>query len=94
MYFREKIDLAHLKVQLLMLPDTVSTVFAAVDKHEDLADTLNQSKIVKGMLSEVHILLRAYFTFPVTSATFCREVLLFPSLNQDLFEEFNDSAAS
>ena len=75
-YFREKIDLPRLKVQLLMLPDAVSTAFAGsavsirkVTNVRTIADTLNQSKIVKGMLSEVDKLLRAYLTFPVTSAT-------------------------
>lgn len=34
-----------------------------------LSDTLNQSVIYNGMLTEVDKVLHAYFTFPVTSAT-------------------------
>ena len=34
-----------------------------------VADVLNQSELVKGMLGEVDKLLRAHLTFPVTSAT-------------------------
>ena len=36
---------------------------------ETITDTLNQNKIVKGMLGEVDKLLRAYLTFPITSST-------------------------
>ena len=75
-YFQGKIDLARLKVQLLMLPEAISTVFAGtavsvkkVTNVRTLADTLSQSTIVRGMLSEVDKLIRAYLTFPVTSAT-------------------------
>ena len=75
-YFRGKIDPARLKIQLLMLPDAISTAFAGsainikkVTNVRTIADTINQSDFVKGMLSEVDKLLRAYLTFPVTSAT-------------------------
>ena len=34
-----------------------------------IADALNQSSVVRGMLSEVDKLVQAYLTFPVTSAT-------------------------
>ena len=63
-YFHGKIDLARLKIQLLMLPDVKQ-----VTNIRTNADALNQSTMVKGMLSEVDKLLRAYFTFPITSAT-------------------------
>ena len=36
---------------------------------ETIADTLNESNIVKGMLGEIDKLLQAYLTFPVTSVT-------------------------
>ena len=68
-YFRGKIDLAHLKIQLPMLPDAISTAFAGslirvqkVTNVRTIADTFNQSEIVKGMLSEVDKLLRGYLT--------------------------------
>ena len=68
-----QIDLARLKIQLLMLPDTISTAFTGsvktVTNVRTIAEALNQSKIVKGMLSEVNKLVQAYLTFPVTSAT-------------------------
>jgi len=74
-YFRRKIDPARLKIELLMLPDAISTAFAGsainikVRNVRTIADTLNQSDFVKGTLSEVDKVLRAYLTFPVTSAT-------------------------
>ena len=75
-YFREKIDVSRLKVQLEMLPDAIRTAFPAppsnvkeVTNVRTIADTLNESNIVKGMLGEIDKLLRAYLTFPVTSAT-------------------------
>ena len=59
-----------------MQPDAINTTFAGTAIHvkkethaRTIADTLNQSKIVKGMLGEVDKLLQAYLTFPVTSAT-------------------------
>ena len=65
-----------MKIQLPMLPDAISTAFAGslirvqkVTNVRTIADTFNQSEIVKGMLSEVDKLLRGYLTFPVTSAT-------------------------
>ena len=68
-----QINLARLKTQLLMLPDTISTAFTGTVKMvtnvRTIADALNQSNIVKGMLNEVDKLLQVYFTFPVTSAT-------------------------
>jgi len=75
-YFQGKIDIAHLKIQLLMLPDAISTAFVGssikvkkVMNVRTTADALNQNKIIKRMLDEVDKLLRAYLTFPVTSAT-------------------------
>ena len=75
-YLRGKIDLTRLKIQLLMLPDAVRTAFSGsairvkkVTNVRTIADTFNQSEMVKGMLGEVDKLLRAYLTFPVTSAT-------------------------
>ena len=82
-YFRGKIDTARLKIQLLMLPDAISTAFVGssievkkVMNVRTTADALNQNKTIKRMLDEVDKLLRAYLTFPVTSAT--AERLFFP----------------
>ena len=75
-YFQGKIDLVRLRIQLLMLSDAVRAAFAGstitvtkVTYVRAIADILNQSEMVKGMLSEDNKLLQAYLTFPVTSAT-------------------------
>ena len=75
-YFQGKIDLPRLRIQLPMLPDAIKTAFAGsainvkkVTNVRTIADALDQNSIIKGMLSEVDKLLRAYLTFPVTSAT-------------------------
>ena len=85
-YFQGKIDLVRLRIQLLMLPDAVRAAFAGstitvtkVTHVRAIADILNQSEMVKGMLSEDNKLLQAYLTFPVTSATAERS---FSSLRQ------------
>ena len=62
-YFQEKIDLTRLRIQLLMLPDAISTAFAGsairvkVTNVRIIADTFNQNNIIKGMLGEVDKLL-------------------------------------
>ena len=67
-FFREKIDLSRFKVQLQMLPDALKTAFAgsssikAVTSVRTIAEALNQSEVVKGMLSEVDKVLKAYFS--------------------------------
>ena len=67
-FFREKIDLSRFKVQLQMLPDALKTAFAgsssikAVTSVRTIAEALNQSEVVKGMLSEVDKVLKAYLT--------------------------------
>ena len=69
-----------------MLPNAINTAFSGTAVHvkkvthvRAIADTLNLSKIVKGMLGEVDKLLRVYLTFPTTSATAERS---FSSLSQ------------
>jgi hypothetical protein len=57
-----------------MLHEAVKTVSSTmsvkkVTNVKTLADIFNQSKIVRGMVSEVDKLLQAYLTFPVTSTT-------------------------
>ena len=63
-YFRGKIDTARLKIQLLMLPDAISTAFVGssievkkVMNVRTTADALNQNKTIKRMLDEVDKLL-------------------------------------
>ena len=75
-YFQGKVDIPHLVIQLQMLPDAVRTAFlgSASDIKEvtdvrTIAETLNQSNIITGMLGEVDKLFRAYLTVSVTSAT-------------------------
>ena len=75
-YFGKKIDLARLRIQLLMLADAVKTVHECtsvnvtnVTSPRTLADIFNQSLTYKGMLNEVDKVLLAYLTFPVTSST-------------------------
>ena len=67
------IDIARLKTQLRILPDTITTAFTGsvkkVTNVRTIAEALNQSNIVKGMLGEVDKVVRVYLTFPVTSAT-------------------------
>ena len=67
------IDIDRLKMQIALLSDTIKTAFngsvKTVTNVRTIADALNQSSIVRGMLSEVDKLVQAYFTFPVTSAT-------------------------
>lgn len=96
-YFQEKFDVADLKIQLQMLPDAVRTAFpgSASDIKEvtnvrTIAEILNQSDIIKGMLGEVDKLLRAYLTFLATSATADRSFS--SSSNQDLPEKFHETA--
>ena len=74
-FFSEKIDMSILRVQLQMLPDTIkasipgSCNIKVVTSIRTLAEALNQSDVVKGMLSEVDEVLKAYFSIPATSAT-------------------------
>ena len=72
-YFKEKINLSDLKIQLCMLPNAIQTVQGTKIKRvttiRTVAETLNTSTMVNGMLKEVGKLVQAYYTFPVTSAT-------------------------
>ena len=75
-FFEGKVDIGSLRIQLLMLPDAIKSAFVGtpinvkkVTTARTIADTLNQNSAIKGTLSEVDKVLRAYLTFPVTSAT-------------------------
>ncbi len=55
-----------------MLADTINTAFGGSIETVNvriIADALNQSNIVRGMLNEVDKLVQVYLTYPVTSAT-------------------------
>lgn len=68
-----RIDIDRLKIQIAMLSDTIKTAFdgsvKTVTNVRTIADALNRSSVVRGMLTEVDKLVQAYFTFSVTSAT-------------------------
>ncbi len=67
------IDIDRLYIQSAMLADTINTAFGGsiktVTNVRTIADALNQSTIVRGMLNEVDKLVQVYLTYPVTSAT-------------------------
>ena len=69
--FREDIDLARLKTQLCMVPDTFTTPpekkIPAVIKG--LSYEMQEADSVRRMLSEVDKLIKLYLTIPVTTAT-------------------------
>ena len=67
-YFKSKIDLPRLSVQLQMVPDAVRTAFCdtAVQVHKvtnvrTIADTLNKNDMLKKMLCEVNKLVRGCY---------------------------------
>ncbi len=67
------IDIDRLYIQIAMLADTINTAFGGsiktVTNVRTIADALNQSNIVRGILNEVDKLVQVYLTYPVTSAT-------------------------
>ena len=66
-----------------MLSDMIKTAFSSnvsvkkVTNVRTIADTMEQSEIYKGMLSQINKVLILYFTFPVTSAT--AEIIFIPA---------------
>lgn len=67
-----KVDLDRLKVQLAMLHDAVVSSSLGIKRVTTIrivADILNESNMVKGMLSEVDKLVKTYLSVPVTSST-------------------------
>lgn len=74
--YKNDIDLAKLKLQLLMLPDLIrtrnakspNTVPVKVTNVRTICEIMNDVGIGK-MLSEVYRLLQIFFTLPVTTAT-------------------------
>ena len=74
--FGEKLNVDRLQTQLQMLPDAIKTAFSGTEIHikmvstvRILADAFNHNSFIQGMFTEVNKVLRAYLTFPVSSAT-------------------------
>ena len=65
------IDHNRLKIQLLMLPDMIKTVFAGEVsvKKVPMWELFRKSDIYWGMLSEIDKVLKIYFIFLATSTT-------------------------
>ena len=75
-FLASSIDMDHLKIQLPMLYDMITTAYDGTDiaikkvtNVRTIADVLQQSEIYGNFLSEINKAVKLYFTFPVTSAT-------------------------
>lgn len=74
-YLEDDVDAEPLKIQLAMVADMIktsrkdNTAIKVVTNVRTIADTMQESEIYKGMLTEIDKVLKIYFTFPVTSAT-------------------------
>ena len=71
--YGKDIDIHKLSLKLQLLPDAIrssSTTTIEVTKIQTICDVLNdQSGVKKTLLTEVHKLLRIYYTIPVTTAS-------------------------
>ena len=72
--YSKDIDMERLHLQLQMLPDhdaikTSASKTKEVTKIDAICSVLNDQPGIKGLLSEVHKLLRIYYTIPVTTAS-------------------------
>ena len=76
--YEKDADLGKLKVQLQMLPDQIRTrntkipncvPIKRVTNVQTLCDVMNEISMSKEMFSEVHRLLKIFYTIPVTTAT-------------------------
>ena len=75
-YFRDKVDLGRLKIQLVVLLDAIrtassgtATTIKKVTNVRTIADLFKEIDIFKGMLNEVEKVVQVYLKFPTTSAT-------------------------
>ena len=74
-YFEDDVNAERLKIQLPIVADMIKTslkdtmAIKVVTNVRTIADTMQESEIYKGMLTEIDKVLKIYFTFPVTSAT-------------------------
>ena len=70
--FKDDVSISDLKRHLLMLQDVVKRALPevkTVTSIRTICDAMNSSKLYQDMLPSVHLLLRLYLTFPITSAT-------------------------
>ena len=76
--YEKDVDLGKLKIQLQMLPDLIRTrnmkipncvPIKRVTNVQTLFDVMNEISMSKEMFSEVHGLLKIFYTIPVTTAT-------------------------
>ena len=70
--YGKDIDIHKLSLQLQLLPDAIrssSTTIKEVTKIQTICDVLNDQPGVKNLLTEVHKLLRIYYTIPVTTTS-------------------------
>ena len=76
--YEKDVDLGKLKIQLQMLPDLIRTrnmkipncvPIKRVTNVQTLSDVMNEISMSKEMFSEVHRLLKIFYTIPVTTAT-------------------------
>ena len=74
-YYSKDIELSHLKPELAMLPDLLSThnqknsAISTVTNVRTIAELMNSVSNSKSFFREVVKLIRIYFTLPVTTAT-------------------------
>lgn len=76
--YENNVDLVKLKIQLQMLPDLLRTrnkqipncvPIKRVMNVQTLCDVMNEVSMSKEMFSEVHKLLKLFYTIPVTTST-------------------------
>ena len=76
--YEKDVDLGKLKIQLHMLPDLIRTrnmkipncvPIKRVTNVQTLCDVMNEVSMSKAMFSEVHRLLKLFYTIPVTTST-------------------------
>ena len=70
--YDKDIDMERLYLQLQMLPDAIkisTTKIREVTKVYTICNVLNDQPGIKSLLTEVHKLLRIYYTIPVTTAS-------------------------
>jgi len=76
--YKNDIDLTRVKVQLQMMPDLIRTrnqlptnlvPIKKVTNVRTICDVMNDVSVSKDMLSQVHRLLKIFYTIPVTSST-------------------------
>ena len=70
--YDKDIDMEKLSLQLQLLPDAMKgspTKIKEVTRIRTICDILNDQPGVKNFLSEVHKVLRIYYTIPVTTAS-------------------------